>query len=97
MRKLPLSLLLLLFTASLHAQGGSANAAPNGFFNQWGGINDGKMQEPITPGMIVGKCAFHPSDPKARPGLAFGAGMQIATSQFHTYNRALVITARLIF
>ena len=62
-----------------------------------GGTNDGKTQEFITPGMIVGKCAFHPADPKERPGIAFGAGMQIATSKFHTYNHNLVMTARLIF
>ena len=62
-----------------------------------GGTNDGKTQEFITPGMIVGKCAFHPADPKARPGIAVGAGMQIATSKFHTYNHELVATARLIF
>jgi hypothetical protein len=62
-----------------------------------GGTNDGKTQEFITPGMIVGKCAFHPTEPKARPGIAFGAGMQIATSKFHTYNHNLVMTARLIF
>jgi hypothetical protein len=62
-----------------------------------GGTNDGKTQEFITPGMIVGKCAFHPAEPKARPGIAFGAGMQIATSKFHTYNHNLVMTARLIF
>ena len=62
-----------------------------------GGPNDGKTQEFITPGLIVGKCALHPSDPSSRPGLAFGAGMQIATSQFHTYNHELVLTARWIF
>ncbi|MGD0737215.1 MAG: hypothetical protein ABR976_18945 [Terracidiphilus sp.] len=62
-----------------------------------GGPNDGKTQEFITPGMIIGKCAFRPSDPKSRPGLAFGAGMQIATSKLHTYNHELVVTARLIF
>jgi hypothetical protein len=62
-----------------------------------GGTNDGKTQEFITPGLIVGKCALHPSDPKSRPGLAVGAGMQIATSQFHTYNHALVLTARWIY
>ena len=62
-----------------------------------GGTNDGKTQEFITPGLIVGKCALHPSDPKSRPGLAFGAGMQIAASQFHTYNHGLVLTARWIF
>ena len=62
-----------------------------------GGSNDGKTQEFITPGLIVGKCALHPSDPKSRPGLAFGAGMQIATSKVHSYNHALVLTARWIF
>jgi hypothetical protein len=62
-----------------------------------GGTNDGKSQEFITPGLIVGKCGLHPSNPKSRPGLAFGAGMQIATSHFHTYNHELVMTARWIF
>jgi hypothetical protein len=47
--------------------------------------------------MIVGKCALHPADAKSRPGLAFGAGMQIATSHFHAYNHALVLTARWIY
>ena len=28
-------------------------------------------------------------------GVAFGAGMQIATSQFHTYNHELAFTADL--
>jgi hypothetical protein len=62
-----------------------------------GGPNDGKSQEFITPGIIIGKCAFRPSDPKSRPGLAFGAGMQIATSKLHTYNHEFVATARMIF
>jgi hypothetical protein len=62
-----------------------------------GGTNDGKIQEFITPGLIVGKCGLHPSEPKSRAGLAFGGGMQIATSHFHTYNHALVLTARWIF
>ena len=62
-----------------------------------GGTNDGKTQEFITPGMIIGKCALHPGDAKSRPGLAFGGGMQIATSHFHTYNHCVVLTARWIF
>jgi hypothetical protein len=62
-----------------------------------GGANNSKKQEFITPGIIVGKCAFHPSDPKSRPGLAFGAGMQIAATHFHTYNHALVLTTRFVF
>jgi len=68
----------------------------NATFYQGGG-NDGKTQEFITPGLIVGKCALHRSDPSSRPGLAFGAGMQIATSHFHTYNHELVLTARWVF
>ncbi|MGD0786921.1 MAG: hypothetical protein ABR898_02975 [Terracidiphilus sp.] len=62
-----------------------------------GGANDSKTQEFITPGIIIGKCALHPSDPKSRPGLAFGAAMQIATSQFHAYNHELALTARWVF
>lgn len=62
-----------------------------------GGANDGKKMEFITPGIIIGKCGLHPADPKARPGLAFGGGMQIATSKFHSYNHSLVLTARWIF
>jgi hypothetical protein len=62
-----------------------------------GGTNDGKTQEFLTPGIIVGKCALHPADPKARAGLAFGAGMQIATSHFHSFNHGLVLTARWVF
>jgi len=62
-----------------------------------GGSNDGKTQEFISPGIIIGKCALHPSNPKSRPGLAFGAAMQVATSHFHTYNHALVLTTRWVF
>jgi len=62
-----------------------------------GGPNDGKTQEFITPGLIIGKCGLHPTNPKSRPGLAFGVGMQIATSKLHTYNHELVTTARWIF
>jgi hypothetical protein len=62
-----------------------------------GGTNNGKMQEFITPGILVGKLKLRPEDPKSRPGLTFGGGMQIATSQFHTYNHSLVLTARWIY
>ena len=62
-----------------------------------GGTNDGKKQEFITPGLLIGKCKLHPDNPRSRPGFAVGAGMQIATSHFHTYNHGLVTTARLIF
>jgi hypothetical protein len=62
-----------------------------------GGSNDGKVQEFVTPGVVIGRCALHPGEAKSRPGLAFGGGMQIATSQFHTYNHALILTGRWIF
>ena len=62
-----------------------------------GGTNHGKMQEFITPGILFGKFKLHPDDPKSRPGLTFGAGMQIATSRFHSYNHELVMTARWIY
>jgi hypothetical protein len=62
-----------------------------------GGPNDGKTQEFITPGLLIGKCGLHPSDAKSRPGLTFGGGMQIATSKLHTYNHELILTARWIY
>jgi hypothetical protein len=62
-----------------------------------GGTNDGKTQEFITPGILIGKCGLHPADKASRPGLAFGAGMQIATSKFHSYNHSLILTTRWIF
>ena len=62
-----------------------------------GGTNDGKTQEFVTPGIIIGRCGLHPGDKQSRPGLAFGGGMQIATSHFHSYNHALILTARWIY
>lgn len=62
-----------------------------------GGTNDGKMQEFLTPGIVIGKCGLHPGDARSRPGLAFGGGMQIAASHFHSYNHALILTARWIY
>lgn len=62
-----------------------------------GGTNHGKMQEFITPGILVGKLKLHPEDPKSRPGFTFGGGMQIATSQFHAYNHELVLTTRWVY
>jgi hypothetical protein len=56
-----------------------------------GGPNDGKIQNFITPG-IVGRFPL-----RKRLGLTFGAGMQIATSEYHSYNHALVFTARMPF
>lgn len=63
----------------------------------FGGKNDGKSQNFLTPGVTTSRFKFHPGDEKSRTGLAIGAGMQIATSHFHTYNHQLLLTARLIF
>jgi hypothetical protein len=62
-----------------------------------GGANDGKKQEFLTPGLIFSKYKLRPHDPKSRLGVAGGAGMQIATSSFHTYNHQLVLTTRFLF
>ncbi len=61
------------------------------------GKNDGKKQNFLTPGIVFSKFKLHPSDETSRTGVAFGAGMQIATSQFHTYNHELAITTRFVF
>jgi hypothetical protein len=56
-----------------------------------GGPNDGKTQNFVSPG-IVSRWPLH-----HRIGVTLGAGMQIATSQFHTYDHGLVFTARMPF
>jgi hypothetical protein len=61
------------------------------------GKNDWKKQNFITPGIVFSKFKLRPDDPQSRTGVAFGAGMQIATSQFHAYNHELAFTTRFIF
>ncbi len=56
-----------------------------------GGPNDGRMQNFVTPGVIT-RFPLH-----NRLKLVLGAGIQIATSGFHTYNHGLVFTGRLPF
>jgi hypothetical protein len=62
-----------------------------------GGSNDGKTQNFVSPGLMLGKFKLQPHDARARSGFSFGAGEQIATSQFHTYNHALYLTGRFLF
>ncbi|MGH9615723.1 MAG: hypothetical protein ACRD28_03195 [Acidobacteriaceae bacterium] len=57
-----------------------------------GGSNDGKKQTFVTPGLVLGRFPIH-----NRVGLTLGAGMQIATTHYHAYNHALIITARIPF
>jgi hypothetical protein len=62
-----------------------------------GGPNDGKSQEFLTPGILLGRFSLRPHDPRSRLGIGFGGGEQIATSKFHTYNHGLILSARLLF
>lgn len=61
-----------------------------------GGANDGKSQVFLTPGLMVSKIKFR-KNPKDRLGLVLGAGLQIAASNFHSYNHGLVMTGRIVF
>lgn len=61
-----------------------------------GGTNDGRLQNFVTPGLMVSKFKLE-RDARNRLAVVFGGGMQIATSQFHTYNHGLVITTRMLF
>jgi len=63
----------------------------------YGGKNDGKAQNFLEPGFTTSKFKLRPGHETSRIGLAFGAGMQIATSSFHAYNHQLVFTSRFIF
>ncbi|MFZ0774164.1 MAG: transporter [Candidatus Sulfotelmatobacter sp.] len=61
-----------------------------------GGANDGRLQNFVTPGLMLSKFKLE-RDPRNRVALVVGGGMQIATSQFHAYNHGLVLTARMLF
>ena len=61
-----------------------------------GGPNDGKSQAFMTPGLL-GVHKLRPSVESSRLVLCLGGGVQIATSQFHTYNHGLLFTGRLVF
>jgi len=55
-------------------------------------VNDGKKQVFVTPGLGVGRIPLH-----NRLGLTVGVGLQVAATQFHTYNRAVTFSFRLPF
>lgn len=56
-----------------------------------GGPHDGQTQNFITPG-LVGRWKLH-----HRLGVTLGAGMQIATSTYHSYDHGLILSARMPF
>jgi hypothetical protein len=60
------------------------------------GKNDGKMQEFVTPGVIVTQLRPRGWSEKS-PTFAFGSGMQIATSKYHASNHNLIFDARLVY
>jgi len=56
------------------------------------GENDGKRQVFISPGLVAGRFRlWH------RLGLTVGGGIQIAATQFHTFNHNRVLSVRLPF
>lgn len=61
-----------------------------------GGPNNGRVQNFVTPGLMVSKFKLE-RDPRNRLALVVGGGMQIATTHFHTYNHGLVLTTRMLF
>jgi len=61
-----------------------------------GGPNDGKNQTFATPALLAAH-KIHPSESSSRLAICAGAGEQIATSSFHSYNHAIAITMRLLF
>jgi len=56
-----------------------------------GGPHNGNVQNFITPG-LVGRWKIH-----ARLGITLGAGMQLATSAYHSYDHGLILSARMPF
>lgn len=57
-----------------------------------GGPNDGKTQNFVTPGLIIGRLHLW-----KRLGLTVGGGYQIATTQFHTTNHNAILSVRFPF
>jgi hypothetical protein len=62
-------------------------------FTSWdGGVNGGKKQLFVTPGLVVGRVPL-----RNRLGLTLGVGLQVAATKFHTYNHAVIFSFRLPF
>jgi hypothetical protein len=61
-----------------------------------GGPNDGRIQAFVTPGVMISKIKFS-REANNRLACIFGGGMQIATSEFHSYNHAIIATGRITF
>lgn len=57
-----------------------------------GGLNDGKAQVFVTPGVVFGRFPI-----SHRIGLTVGTGVQIAATEFHIYNHRYILTMRMPF
>jgi hypothetical protein len=57
-----------------------------------GGTTDSKKQTFVTPAVIFGRFPIH-----NRIALAGGVGFQIATTHYHQYNHAVLVTLRMPF
>ena len=60
------------------------------------GSDDGKDMTLAWPGRLYA-LKIHVEQPGSRLGICAGAGEQIATSAFHSYNHEIAITTRLLF
>ena len=56
------------------------------------GPNDGKKQNFVTPGLVIGRLHFW-----KRVGFTIGGGYQIATTHFHTSNHNAILSIRFPF
>ena len=61
-----------------------------------GGSNDGRIQAFVTPGVMISKIKFR-QEGSSRLAFIFGGGIQIAMSEYHSYNHGLVSTGRISF
>jgi hypothetical protein len=61
-----------------------------------GGPNDGRILAFVTPGLMISKIKFS-RESNNRLVFIFGGGIQIATSEFHSYNHAVIATGRISF
>ena len=61
-----------------------------------GGANDGRKQNFIAPGIMVSKIKLG-NAPGGHKALILGAAEQIATTHFHLYKHALVLSTRMAF
>ncbi len=56
------------------------------------GQDNGHKTLYLTPGLVIGRIPIHD-----RVGLTFGAGYQVAVTEYRTYNHAVIVSARIPF